>query len=162
MIGRRESAAPGELPIKAARYVPPPPGPDLEARLRDVSDWMQADHSEAIDPIVAAAMGHYAFEAAHPFHDGNGRIGRLLIVMQLLASRTLTEPTLTVSPWFEARRTEYYDALFGVSARSDWSTSVSYTHLDVYKRQGSSSARSVSIAATCLSATPAASATVFT
>ena len=126
VIGRRESASPGELPIKAARYVPPPPGPDLEARLRDVSDWMQADHSEAIDPIVAAAMGHYAFEAAHPFHDGNGRIGRLLIVMQLLASRTLTEPTLTVSPWFEARRTEYYDALFGVSARSDWSTWVSF------------------------------------
>lgn len=126
VIGRRELAPPGELPIKAARYVPPPPGPDLESRLRDISDWMQADHSSQIDPVVAAAMGHYAFEAAHPYHDGNGRIGRLLIVMQLLASRTLTEPTLSVSPWFEARRAEYYDALFGVSARSDWSTWVSF------------------------------------
>lgn len=126
VIGRRESASPGDLPIKAARYVPPPPGQDLESRLRDVSDWMQADHSAAIDPVVAAAMGHYAFEATHPFHDGNGRIGRLLIVLQLLASGTLTEPTLTVSPWFEARRAEYYDALFGVSSRSDWSTWVTF------------------------------------
>mgnify|MGYP001014144811 FL=1 len=87
---------------------------------------MQADHGDHIDPVVAAAMGHYEFEALHPFHDGNGRLGRLLIVLQLYASGVLTEPTLSVSTWFEARRTEYYDALLGVSTDGDWSTWVEF------------------------------------
>lgn len=126
VIGRRESAPASELPIKAARYVPPPPGPDLDARLRDLAGWMQTDHSERIDPVVSAAMGHYAFEALHPFQDGNGRLGRLLIVIQLLTTGVLSEPTLSVSPWFEARRSEYYDALMGVSTRGDWSNWVAF------------------------------------
>ncbi len=126
VIGRRDGVPPGEIPIKAARYVPPPPGADLEARLRDLILWMQADHGDRIDPVVAAAMGHYEFEALHPFHDGNGRLGRLLIVLQLYASGVLTEPTLSVSTWFEARRTEYYDALLGVSTDGDWSTWVGF------------------------------------
>lgn len=87
---------------------------------------MRADHGDRIDPVVAAAMGHYEFEALHPFHDGNGRLGRLLIVLQLYASGVLTEPTLSVSTWFEPRRTEYYDALLGVSTDSDWSTWVEF------------------------------------
>lgn len=126
VIGRREGVSPGEIPIKEARYVPPPPGADLEARLRDLIVWMQADHEDRIDPVVAAAMGHYEFEALHPFHDGNGRLGRLLIVLQLYASGVLTEPTLSVSTWFEARRAEYYDALLGVSTDGDWSTWVEF------------------------------------
>lgn len=126
VIGRREGLPASEPAIKAARYVPPPPGPDLEARLRDLLRWMQADHAEFIDPVVAAAMGHYAFEALHPFHDGNGRLGRLLIVMQLFSSRVLSEPTLSVSPWFEARRGSYYDALLGVSTHGDWATWVDF------------------------------------
>ena len=65
---------------------------------------MQADHSDRIDPVVAAAMGLYEFEALHPFHDGNGRLGRLLIVVHLHHCGVLSEPTLSVSPWFEARR----------------------------------------------------------
>ena len=126
VIGRREGAPPGEIPIKAARYVPPPPGPDLEARLRDLMSWMQADHTGQIDPVVASAMAHYEFEALHPFHDGNGRLGRLLIVLQLYASGVLIEPTLSVSTWFEARRSEYYDALLGVSTEGDWSTWIEF------------------------------------
>lgn len=57
-----------------------------------------------VDPVVGAAMVHYLFEALHPFHDGSGRLGRLLIVINLLRWDVLSEPTLTVSPWFEARR----------------------------------------------------------
>lgn len=126
VIGRREGVAASETPIKAARYVPPPPGADLEARLRDLIGWMQADHGGRIDPVVAAGMGHYEFEALHPFHDGNGRLGRLLIVLQLYASGVLTEPTLSVSTWFEARRTEYYNALLAVSTDGDWSTWIEF------------------------------------
>ncbi len=126
VIGRREGVPASEIPIKAARYVPPPPGADLEARLRDLVAWMQADHGGRVDPVVAAGMGHYEFEALHPFHDGNGRLGRLLIVLQLYASGVLTEPTLSVSTWFEARRREYYDALLGVSTDGDWSTWIEF------------------------------------
>lgn len=126
VIGRREGRPVSEIPIKAARYVPPPPGADLEARLRDLLAWMQRDHAGRIDPVVAAGMGHYAFEALHPFRDGNGRLGRLLIVLQLYASSVLSEPTLSVSTWFEERREEYYNALLGVSTDGDWSTWIEF------------------------------------
>ena len=84
------------------------------------------DLSAEIDPLVAAAMAHYQFETLHPFHDGNGRIGRLLVVMHLQITGVLTEPTLTVSPWFEARRTTYYDRLLAVSTRGEWDQYVRY------------------------------------
>ena len=106
--------------VEDARFVPGPPGPELEQRLREVVEWMTADHGEEIDPVVAAGMAHHQLETLHPFNDGNGRIGRLLIILHLMTNGTLAEPTLTVSPWFEERRREYYDRLFGVSARGDW------------------------------------------
>lgn len=65
-------------------------------------------------------MSHYQFETLHPYRDGNGRLGRFLIVLHLQLTGVLKEPTLTVSPWFEARRTDYYDRLFAVSAQNDW------------------------------------------
>lgn len=126
VIGHRRDAPPSALPVEAARFVPPPPGLDLTARLSDLLEWMNVDHSNEIDPVVSAAMGHYQLEALHPFHDGNGRIGRLLIVVHLLKQGVLSEPTLTVSPWFEARRTEYYDALFGVSSAGDWNSYIRF------------------------------------
>jgi Fic family protein len=120
VIGRRAEADPGDLQIVAARFVPPPPGLILNHRISQLLDWMRADHSGKIDPIVAAGMAHYQFETLHPFCDGNGRIGRYLIVLHLLSMGVLSEPTLTVSPWFEARRQEYYDYLFAVSANGEW------------------------------------------
>ncbi len=120
VVGQRLGAPRNAVLVHRSRYVPPPPGPDLEARLGDLLAWMNRDHRGALDPVVVSGMSHYQFEALHPFHDGNGRIGRLLMTMQLVQSGTLTEPTLTVSPWFEARRTEYYDRLFEVSASGDW------------------------------------------
>ncbi len=120
VIGRRSTATPSELPVKAARFIPAPPGDDLRAGVQALLDWMSLDLSDELDPVVAAAMAHYQFETLHAFHDGNGRIGRLLVVLQLFGSGVLSEPTLTVSPWFEARRTEYYDRLLAVSAQGDW------------------------------------------
>lgn len=126
VIGGRSGSPAGSFPVHAARFVPPPPGIDLESRLRDLTDWIQADHREVIDPVVAAAMAHYQFETLHPFRDGNGRLGRFLIVLQLLHSGVLSEPTLTVSPWFEARRAEYYDRLLGVSTRGEWDAYITF------------------------------------
>lgn len=106
--------------VQDARFVPHPPGPELERKVRDWLSWVDESHRGHIDPVVAAGMAHHHFETLHPFNDGNGRIGRLLIVLHFLYAQVLTEPTLTVSPWFEARRADYYDALMGVSAHGDW------------------------------------------
>lgn len=112
VIGPRRSR------VAEARFVPPPPGHDLEIAVRRWAEWT-AERQE-IPALVRAALGHYQFEALHPFNDGNGRIGRLLIVLQLLRDDVLSEPLLTVSPWFEARRGDYQDQLERVSASGDW------------------------------------------
>ena len=120
-IGHRTGAS-----IVDARFVPHPPGDELSTRLRELVDWMVVDRSRSLDPVIAAAMAHYLFETLHPFNDGNGRIGRLLIVLQLYSAQVISEPTLTVSPWFEARRKDYYDCLLGVSTDSHWDAWVSF------------------------------------
>ncbi|MEU4418864.1 Fic family protein, partial [Nocardia salmonicida] len=126
VIGVRDGAALTAPAIHTARFVPSPPGPELEADLRALTDWINTDHSADIDPVVAAAMAHYQFETLHPFQDGNGRLGRYLIVLHLMKQGILTEPTLTVSPWFEARRSAYYDHLLGVSTHGDWDGFVTF------------------------------------
>ncbi len=120
VIGRRDVDGPDVAPIMAARFVPVPPGDQLRSGVEALVEWIQKDHSRSIDPVILAGMAHYQFEALHPFHDGNGRLGRYLIVLTLLGSGLLSEPTLAVSSWFEARRTEYYDTLLGVSTDGDW------------------------------------------
>ncbi|GAA4150789.1 Fic family protein [Phytohabitans flavus] len=127
VIGRRKAAPADAHPVQAARFVPSPPGLDLRANLQDLLDWMSDKRVlEEIDPVVAAALAHYQFETLHPFHDGNGRIGRLLIVAHLLTQGVLLEPTLAVSPWFEARRSEYYDHLLAVSTKGAWDSFVRF------------------------------------
>lgn len=126
VIGRREDAGPEELPVHAARFVPPPPGDHLIAGVDALVEWMRTDHRGRIDPVVAAAMLHYQFETLHPFLDGNGRLGRYLISLHLLGMGVLAEPTLIVSPWFESRRGEYYDALLGVSTEGAWDRWVAF------------------------------------
>ena len=108
-----------------ARFVPPPPGPDLETGVRLWLEWVNQMHP-TIPSVVAAALAHYQFETLHPFNDGNGRIGRLVIVLQLMLSGTLREPLLTVSPWFEARRSDYQDELQRVSETGEWDRWVTF------------------------------------
>ncbi|RKR90256.1 Fic family protein [Micromonospora pisi] len=121
VVGQRTNAPSGALAVHSARFVPSPPGLDLTANLRGLLDWMtDSEVMQETDPVVAAALAHYQFETLHPFHDGNGRIGRFLIVAHLLKQGVLLEPTLTVSPWFEARRSEYYDRLLAVSTEGAW------------------------------------------
>ncbi|WP_244881738.1 Fic family protein, partial [Dietzia cinnamea] len=89
VVGLRSDVDPGGPAIMRARFVPAPPGPLLEAGLSDLVDWMRTDHSSTLDPVVAAAMSHYQFETLHPFRDGNGRLGRFLIVLHLLSMDVL-------------------------------------------------------------------------
>lgn len=104
--------------INEARFVPPPPGPALEKALQDWEVWV---HREGAVPLlVRVAVGHYQFEALHPFVDGNGRIGRLVAILMLLGEGALSAPLLNISPYFEKRRTEYQNHLREVSITGDF------------------------------------------
>jgi len=102
--------------IETATFVPPPPS-ELGDLLTDLEQFVHED--PRLPPLVQAALVHYQFETIHPFLDGNGRLGRLLIVFFLVVRDRLPEPLLYLSPYFEARRDDYYDALQGVRERGD-------------------------------------------
>jgi Fic family protein len=70
--------------------------------------------------LVKAALAHVQFETIHPFNDGNGRLGRLLITLLLCAEEVLAEPTLYLSLYFKSRRAEYYEQLDRVRRTGDW------------------------------------------
>jgi cell filamentation protein, protein adenylyltransferase len=110
-IGRR-----GE-PIAKARYVPPPPA-ELTACL---DAFEKALHSETKLPfLVRLALIHYQFEAIHPFEDGNGRIGRLLLPLLLVEKGVLSHPLIQLSAYFEQHRREYYGHLLQISLTGEW------------------------------------------
>lgn len=77
-------------------------------------------HDRMLPPLIHAALAHYQFEAIHPFLDGNGRVGRLLITLELCEREVLPAPLLYLSAFFEATRADYYDGLGGVSDKGDW------------------------------------------
>lgn len=104
--------------VAQSRFVPPPPGDQLRHGMEAWLDWVNSPNPE-LPPVVRAALAHYQFETLHPFSDGNGRIGRLLIVLQLMKDGVLRDPLLIVSPWFEARRKAYQDELTAVSQTGD-------------------------------------------
>ena len=100
-----------------ARFVPPPPT-ELPAALDAFEKYL---HSECeFDPLVKAFLTHYQFEAVHPFRDGNGRVGRLLLSLAIAEWCDLSSQWLYMSPFFEKRRKEYMDLLFNVSAQGSW------------------------------------------
>ena len=104
-------------PIGRARFVPPPPS-DVMACLDAFERALHAETS--IPPLVHMAMIHYQFEAIHPFEDGNGRIGRLLLPLILCERKLLSQPLLHLSAFFEIYREDYYDHLLHVSQRGAW------------------------------------------
>lgn len=104
--------------IEDSRFVPPPPGEILKSGVSEWEKWLNAE--DEIPLLVKAALGHYQFETLHPFSDGNGRIGRLAITLQLIDAKALPYPLLNLSPWFEPRRTEYVDHLLRLSQTGDF------------------------------------------
>jgi Fic family protein len=103
-----------------AVYVPPPPV-EMEACLDALEKFI---HSEARDlpPLIKAGLVHLQFESIHPFLDGNGRIGRLLITLLLCAEGILKEPLLYLSLYFKTKRADYYRLLQEVRERGSWET----------------------------------------
>jgi Fic family protein len=113
--------------VATASYIPPPPG-EVEPCL---AAWEKFLHESNLPPLVTIALAHYQFEAIHPFVDGNGRVGRLLITLFLIERQILPAPLLYLSAFFEASRRDYYDGLRGISERGAWNDWIEYFLLGV-------------------------------
>ena len=125
---RGDTATPGEFrwsqnwigrpgcTLSDATYVPPPPDHLMEC----LGAWETFLHDDSLPPLVHAALAHSQFEAIHPFVDGNGRVGRLLITLLLVEKGVLPAPLLYLSGWFEATRPDYYARLLGVTNGGEW------------------------------------------
>lgn len=118
---------PRNRPITEAHFVPPPPGDQLEAMYEEWLAWVRDD----LDPpdlqvLVRAALAHYQFETIHPYHDGNGRVGRLAIVLQIIREGVLKSPVLSLSPWLKEHESEYKGHLLQVTISGDWSPWVEF------------------------------------
>lgn len=100
-----------------ATYVPPPVE-EMTTCLHELEAYVHS--AAAAPPLVRIAAVHYQFEAIHPFLDGNGRVGRLLVSLLLHEWRLLPKPLLYLSAFFESRRDEYYERLLAVSTQGDW------------------------------------------
>jgi len=126
---RGEQATPGEFrqsqnwigspgcSLNEATFVPPPVL-EMQGALAQLEEFLHTDASLPL--LVQLALVHYQFEAIHPFLDGNGRIGRLLITFFLCERTLLSQPLLYLSAFFEQHRQEYYDLLLQVSQRGAW------------------------------------------
>jgi Fic family protein len=105
--------------IRDARFVPPPVS-EMTACLGDLERYINEQSDTGLPLLVRIALIHYQFEAIHPFPDGNGRVGRLLIPIILSATGALPQPLLYLSPYFEMHRKEYVDLMLDVSRRGGW------------------------------------------
>ena len=106
-----------------ATYVPPPV-PEMKQCFSDLEKYI---HSDAQEPaLIQCALVHHQIEAIHPFVDGNGRIGRLLITFMLLERELLPQPLLYLSDFFERYRDEYYRLLLNVSQKGDWKAWITF------------------------------------
>lgn len=126
--GRGKDKAPGEIRRSQnwiggtrpsdARFVPPPPEQVLDC-LGNLEKFIN-DQPERTPALIKAALAHVQFETIHPFLDGNGRLGRLLITLMFCAEKVLQEPLLYLSLYFKQNREEYYDLLDYVRTKGDW------------------------------------------
>jgi Fic family protein len=91
-----------------ARFVPPPPG-DMDDALGALEKYLHEE--DGLPPLIQCALIHYQFETIHPFNDGNGRVGRLLVTLYLVWKGLLQEPMLYLSAYLKAHQQEYYDRL---------------------------------------------------
>jgi Fic family protein len=107
---------PGGAPLSQATFVPPPPH-DMRKSLSEFEGFL---HRDMDDRLVAAGLAHAQFETIHPFVDGNGRVGRLLITLLLVRNGVLRQPLLYLSHHFKRHRAEYYDRLTSIRALGDW------------------------------------------
>ncbi|MDW7674626.1 MAG: Fic family protein [Bacillota bacterium] len=116
--------------LKNARYIPP----NVEDMIEGMSDLEKfINEEDAMDPLIKSGLAHYQFETIHPFLDGNGRIGRLLITLFLIEKNILSRETLYISYFFKRNRIEYYDRLMEVRLKGNFEQWVKFFLLAVYE-----------------------------
>lgn len=103
--------------LKNARYIPPNPD-DMINAMSDLEKYINSDDS--LDVLIQAALLHYQFETIHPFLDGNGRVGRLLITLFLMEKKVLNSPALYISYYLKKNRIEYYDRMSEVRNKDNY------------------------------------------
>jgi len=124
-----------------ARFVPPPPNEVM----RCIGDLEIFLHDENIPPLLKAGLAHAQFETIHPFLDGNGRMGRLLITFILCHDKVLEKPLLYLSLFFKKHREEYYERLNAVRRDGDWEGWIKFYLQGVYEisKQATDAAKSI-------------------
>ena len=110
--------------LKSAHYIPPNPD-DMLTAMSDLEKYINSD-DDNLDPLIQAALIHYQIETIHPFLDGNGRVGRLLITLFLMKKRILSTPTLYISYYLKMNRVEYYDRMTQVRRTGDYEQWISF------------------------------------
>ena len=113
---RQQTVLIGDPPLSQARFVPPP-WTFVRELMDNLEEYLAKDDEP---PLIKLAVAHYQFEAIHPFCDGNGRVGRILISAWLEAQQILTAPMLYISAYFQQRQEEYYNRLLRVSTHGEW------------------------------------------
>ncbi|HEX6226253.1 MAG TPA: Fic/DOC family N-terminal domain-containing protein [Chryseolinea sp.] len=118
----------GASKIKPGEVVyTPPRGEGVIERLMDnLIKYLNDDQQYSVDPLLKMCIGHYQFEAIHPFHDGNGRTGRILNLLYLIDKKLLSRPVLYLSKYIIENKDEYYYALAAVTQRASWKSWVMY------------------------------------
>ena len=109
--------------LKNARYIPPNPE-DMLTAMSDLEKYINSD--DTLDPLIQAALIHYQFETTHPFLNGNGRVGRLLITLFLMEKDILSTPALYISYYLKMNRIEYYDRMTQVRRTGDYEQWISF------------------------------------
>jgi Fic family protein len=109
--------------VEEASYIPPE-FLKIPALFSDLVNYIQNDDQP--DRLVQAAIAHYQFEAIHPFADGNGRVGRIIIPIYLYEKKIISHPNLYISEFLEIHRRDYYEALNRVSEEGDWITWITF------------------------------------
>jgi Fic family protein len=110
-----------------------PPAPEFVSKCMD--DWIKFANDTSLPPLIQAGIAHYQFEAIHPFLDGNGRVGRLLIMLLLARRKVLPLPLLYLSAYFERNRPQYYKSLKDITDHGYWEEWLTF-FLDGVERQG--------------------------
>lgn len=134
-------------PVTREIIYAPPEGSDVIRQ--KLSDWERFVHADDdLDPLVRMAVAHYQFEAIHPFHDGNGRTGRVLNILMLMESGLLDEPILYLSRSIIARKNDYYRLLRAVTAEGAWIDWIHYM-LDVVRESAVSTTHKITAIRAC-------------
>ena len=129
---RREQNQIANLSSRESLYTPPIAS-DIPSLIGNWENYVNAT-DDALDPLIRAILAHYQFEAIHPFRDGNGRTGRILMVLQLIQSGLLQFPVLYISGYINQHRSEYYRNLLAITTDGNWHTFIEYMLTGFYER----------------------------